>query len=244
MIDDLNEIEARVLGALVEKDLATPDQYPLSLNALVLACNQKSNREPVMAIGEGEVVEALDALTARHLVREKNPAGSRVSKYAHRLSGGLSVGHDLDRNQLGALCVLILRGPQTPGEIRARAGRLGDLREPGAVERTLETLASAERGPFVVRLPRAPGRKEARYAHTLCGEPSQAVSAASGSSAASGEAPLDLEHGEERLEALERRVDELERALDALRERLAAGTPGAPGEHTRAPEAPDAGSRS
>ncbi len=222
MIDDLNEIEARVLGALIEKELATPDQYPLSLNALVLACNQRSNRAPVMELGEDQVLEALDGLTGRHLVREKNPAGSRVSKFAHRLSGGLSVGHDLDRNQLGALCVLMLRGPQTPGEIRARAGRLGNLREPGAVERTLESLASAERGPFVARLPRAPGRKEARYAHTLCGAPTEAPAGAEPAPLAGG--------GTERLEALEQRVDELERALDALQARLAApetphGTP-------------------
>lgn len=209
-MNDLNAHEVRVLGSLVEKELTTPDQYPLSLNAILLACNQKSNREPVMAFSESEVMETLDALTARHLVREKNLSGTRVSKFVHRLSGGLGLTFDFDRNELGTLCVLMLRGPQTPGEIRARTARLCTFSSLDEVEKTLERLAENERGPYVMRLARQPGRKESRYAHLMSGEPSLPAYAPEPNAqpSLSGTADPGVH---ERIAALESRVDALER---------------------------------
>jgi uncharacterized protein YceH (UPF0502 family) len=213
MTMELTDVEVRVLGVLIEKELTTPDSYPLSLNAVTSACNQKSNREPLMHLSESEVVETLDALMRKYLVREKNLSGSRVTKYAHRLSGGLGLSFDFDRNQLGTLCVLMLRGPQTVGEIRARTGRLCEFRELGEVERALEQLIGHERGPYVLRLPRQTGRKDSRYAHLLAGEPvvdavlSRAPEPARGAR-------------DDRLEALEQRVDALELELAVLRGRL------------------------
>ncbi len=162
---DLNPVEVRVLGALVEKELTTPDNYPLSLNALVSACNQKSNRDPVMALSESEAVEALDALMRRYLVRETGGAGSRVAKYAHQLSGSLFDERQLGRRDLALLNVLMLRGPQTVGELRTRTVRMADFDSLEAVESQLRELADRSDGPFVRELPPRAGQRERRYAH-------------------------------------------------------------------------------
>lgn len=206
----LTPTEARVLGSLIEKERTTPDYYPLSLNAIQTACNQKSNREPIMDLAETEVMEAIDALMGKHLVREKNPSGSRVNKYAHRLSDSLGLTFGLEKNQLGTLCMLMLRGPQTPGEIRARTARLCEFSSLDDVERTLAELIGHERGPYVTRLPRSPGRKEARFAHLLCGE----VDTAELSAADPASADQMMVDG--------RRIAELAQDIEALRARVEA----------------------
>jgi uncharacterized protein len=161
----LNEIEARVLGALVEKDITTPDYYPLSLNALVNACNQKNNRDPVMNLEEGAVRDALNGLHEHGLAGPGSGADSRVTKYEHRLQETFN----FSRGETAALCVLLLRGPQTPGELRGRTERMHRFEDLDAVQSSLQKLMQRE-PPLVVVLPRQPGTKEARYAHLLSGE--------------------------------------------------------------------------
>ena len=159
--------ELRVLGSLIEKSVTTPDYYPLTLSALVSACNQKSSREPVLNLSETEVMVAVESLTAKNLASEKTPHGSRVTKYAHRLSNTLGLTYEFSRNELGTLCVLMLRGAQTVGEIRSRTARLCEFDSLQHVEETLNILAEREDGPFVRRLEKQVGRKEWRYTHLL-----------------------------------------------------------------------------
>ena len=159
--------EVRVLGALVEKAVTTPDYYPLSLNALVNACNQSSNRDPVVSYGEPTVLHAVESLRARKLVFVFEGATSRVSKYGQRLADALG----LSPAEIAALCVLMLRGPQTVGEIRGRSGRLHEFSGLDEVESTLQSLAARPAGPLVQRLPRQTGYKESRHAHLLAGPP-------------------------------------------------------------------------
>jgi hypothetical protein len=162
----LNEVETRVVGSLAEKQVTTPDYYPLTMNALVHACNQISNRDPVVQYDERQVAEAVDSLRLKNLVYIFYGAESRVPKYKHMLREVLS----LSPPELAALCVLMLRGPQTVGEVRGRAGRLHDFADLREAEAALEGLAQRDE-PLVVKLPRQAGRKEARYAHLLSGPP-------------------------------------------------------------------------
>ncbi len=161
----LDPIEARVAAALVEKAMTTPDSYPLSLNALVAACTQKSAREPVMDLSEREVKDAADRLMRRGLIGTTAGSGHRVAKYRHVLDRAL----DLSRRELAALAVLMLRGPQTSGEIRTRTGRMVEFASVEDAEEALWLLADRDE-PLLVRLPRAPGQSADRYAHTLSGE--------------------------------------------------------------------------
>jgi uncharacterized protein YceH (UPF0502 family) len=167
----LNPVEARVLGALIEKEITTPEYYPLSLNALVNACNQKSNREPVMELVESDVRTALFDLDQLALVR--TIADGRVSKFEHRVRDGLN----LRRDEVAIVCLLLLRGPQTSAELRARSERLHSFEDNAAALATLERLAQREE-PIVVLLPRQPGSREARWMHLLCGPPDPALMAA------------------------------------------------------------------
>ncbi|MGB8508559.1 MAG: YceH family protein, partial [Pyrinomonadaceae bacterium] len=162
----LNETEVRVVGALVEKQVTTPEYYPLTLNALVHACNQTSNRDPVVSFDEKTVAHALETLREKNLVYIFYGSDSRVPKYKHILTEI----YRLTAQELAAMCVLMLRGPQTVGEVRGRTNRLYNFEGLADVEATLEALANREDGPLVARLPRQPGRKEARYAHLLAGE--------------------------------------------------------------------------
>lgn len=162
----LDPVEGRVLGALIEKEATTPEYYPLSLNALVTACNQKSNRYPVVEYDEGTVRDAIERLRAKRLAMVIIGSG-RVTKYSQTISEKLNLG----RRELAALCVLLLRGPQTLGEVKDRAERIFSFADLEEAERTLEKLAEAPSGALVVKLPRQPGQKEARYAHLLAGEP-------------------------------------------------------------------------
>ena len=163
----LDDIEARVLGCLIEKELTTPDYYPLTLNSLTAACNQKSNRDPVMSVKETDVVRALDRLRTKHLSGERYGAGMRVAKYEHRIQDKWL----LEAEDVAVLGVLLLRGPQTQGEIRGRSGRMFPFTDIEEVERTLSGLKDREEGPFVLKLPRQPGQKESRFAHLLSGSP-------------------------------------------------------------------------
>src|SRR4030095_11154722 len=162
----LTEVDVRVLGSLIEKEITTPDNYPLSLNALMNACNQLSNREPVMQIDEPAVKAGVDRLRRYALVRSIQRADSRVMKYMHLAGDALN----LDRPALAVMCLLMLRGPQTIGEIRTRTSRLFDFQSLEQVEATLNDLIARAPSPFVVRLPRHPGHKEVRFCHLLSGE--------------------------------------------------------------------------
>src|SRR5438876_5719559 len=161
----LTEIEVRVLGSLIEKDITTPDYYPLSLNALVNACNQKNNREPVMALNEDSVRQALSTLQEKRMAGPAGGADSRVTKYEHRLQEVFN----FDRRETVVLCVLLLRGPQTPGELRGRTERMYHFEGLDDVQSTLQRLMDREL-PLVRVLPRQPGTKESRYVHLFSGE--------------------------------------------------------------------------
>ena len=204
--------ETRVIGCLIEKEITTPEQYPLSLNALTNACNQKSNRDPVLDLGETEVQQVVDALIKKFQVSEHGGFGSRVAKFQHRFCNTNYGTLKFSAQELGILCELFLRGPQTPGELRSRAGRLcrfGDVTE---VEAVLQQLAQREDGPFVARLPREPGKRESRYAHLFCGEV-----VGSETTAASAE-PSPAAH--DRLGQLEQRLAALESEVASLKEQL------------------------
>ena len=164
-VNTLSEIEARVLGALIEKELTTPEYYPLSLNALVNACNQKSNRDPVMNLDETAVSHALRALNKEGLAGPADSMDNRVTKYDHKLQEAFN----FDRREIAILCVLLLRGHQTPGELRGRAERMHNFEDLNQVQSTLQRLAQRE-PPLVKVLRRQPGTKEARYAHLLSGD--------------------------------------------------------------------------
>ena len=161
----LNEVECRVLGSLIEKEITTPEHYPLSLNALLNACDQKSNRDPVMNLDEAAVRQALHSLDGQSLVRSVSASDSRVTKYEHRLQEAFN----FYRHEIAVLCVLLLRGPQTPGEIRTRAERMHPFDDLSAVQSSLQHLMKRE-PPLVKILPRQPGTKESRYAHLLSGD--------------------------------------------------------------------------
>ncbi len=195
----LNDIEVRVLGALVEKDTTTPDYYPLSLNALVNACNQRNNRDPVMNLEEGAVRDALNRLHEHGLTGPAGGADSRVTKYEHRLQETFN----FSRGETAVLCVLLLRGPQTPGELRGRTERMHRFEDLDAVQSSLQKLMQRE-PPLAAVLPRQPGTKESRYAHLLSGE------------VEAGELPLPRTASSPSSSADEDRVSRLEGAVTAL----------------------------
>lgn len=207
--------EARVIGCLIEKQITTPEQYPLSLNALTHACNQKSNREPVLELDETEVQDTVDTLIKKHLVVDKSGFGSRVVKYQHRFCNSEFGSLRLSEQELGIICVLLLRGAQTPGELRSRTNRLCHFNDVQEVESTLQQLTQRDDGPFVARLPRQAGKRESRYTHLFCGEVQEAerVETVSRSATAS---PVDSG----RLEQLETEVRTLRSELEQLKDKV------------------------
>jgi len=224
----LSEVETRVLGALVEKQLTTPEYYPLSLNALVNACNQKSNRNPLMSLDDSDVSQALRRLDKEGLAGPADSMDNRVTKYEHRLQEAFN----FDRREIAIICELLLRGPQTPGELRSRAERMHPFEDLAQVQSTLQRLAQRE-PPLVTMLARQPGTKEARYAHLMSGEVTREASVRGGESAAEadvsrGGAGLDVAHSTvekvERLEgtvaALRDEIDELQRQFAAFRKQF------------------------
>ena len=196
----LDDSEVRVLGALIEKEITTPDYYPLSLNALMAACNQSSNRNPVVHFEEADIARATDMLRERKLIHLVDRGESRVTKYRHVLYEAMGLG----RPAIAVLCVLMLRGPQTLGEIRTRTNRLYDFSIPEQVETTLDALMSRE-PPIVARLPRNPGQKEVRYAHLLSGEVRPT------------EPEAEAERELDRIGKLEKDVEDLKRQFEQFR---------------------------
>jgi hypothetical protein len=208
----LNEIEVRILGCLIEKELTTPEYYPLTLNALTNACNQKSNRDPAMALEDADVVRGLDSLKFKQLVVVSSDGG-RVPKYRHILAERLR----LVPEELALICELLVRGPQTVGELRTRAERMHTFPDLAAVEEVLEELMRREH-PLVTRLARLPGRKEARYAHLFAGQPEVTAEESTPSPEA---ARLRVMAGDERLAKLEEEVATLKSEMAGLRQMVA-----------------------
>jgi uncharacterized protein YceH (UPF0502 family) len=209
----LTEIETRVLGSLIEKDITTPDYYPLSLNALVSACNQKNNRDPVMTLDENAVRDALSTLQEKRMAGPASGADSRVTKFEHRLQEVFN----FDRREIAIICVLLLRGPQTPGELRGRTDRMYHFDALEDVVSTLDRLAQRE-PPLVAVLPRQPGTKESRYMHLLSGEAPEATDVTRAPSPASPGAASTAE----RLATLEEEVSRLRTELSEVQLQLAA----------------------
>ncbi|MCC7461737.1 MAG: DUF480 domain-containing protein [Gammaproteobacteria bacterium] len=227
MHPELDLQEVRVIGSLIEKQITTPDQYPLSLNALTSACNQKSNRDPVLALEEASVQQIIDRLSRKHLLFEKAGFGSRVPKYQQCFCNTEFARLKFTPQETAIVCELLLRGPQTPGELRSHAARMAPIADVAEVEAALASLADRAGGALVVRLPREPGRRESRYAHLFGDAASRAAlaSAAAGGDAPGHErcvAPPVDNPTAQRLAALEADVRELRAALDALRDRLGA----------------------
>ncbi len=217
---ELGPLEARVIGCLIEKQITTPDQYPLSLNALVNACNQKSNRDPVLDLDEGAVQRTVDGLAKRHFVVERSGFGSRVPKYQHRFCNTEFGALKFDPQELAVVCELLLRGPQTPGELRGRASRMAPIGEVSEVEAALGRLTDREDGPFVVRLVREPGRRDSRYAHLFSGRVAEEDASMAMTSVSAPEVVFPASQNEERLSRLEEQVRVLRAELTDLKSRL------------------------
>ncbi len=207
--------EARVIACLIEKEITTPDQYPLSLNALTNACNQKSNREPVLALDEATVQQTLDELSKKRLVLDKSGFGSRVVKYQHRFCNSEFGKLKFSPQELGVICVLLLRGPQTPGELRTRTNRLCKFSDVHEVESTLAQLMERDDGPYVVRLPQEAGKRESRFSHLFSGEVQIADSSPH---MVARVQPCGPEN--DRFDQLEQRVSELRQELERLEARI------------------------
>src|SRR6516164_2317490 len=212
----LSEIEVRVLGALVEKEINTPEYYPLSFNALLNACNQKSNRDPVLTLNEDDVRQALRSLSGQALARSAG-GDSRVAKYEHRLNEL----YNFHRHEIAVLCVLMLRGPQTPGELRTRSERMYAFEDLEAVHSALNLLMRRE-PPLVKVLPRQPGTKEARFMHLLSGDVVPEGANESATESVEADRGALSTQDRERIEQLETEVSELQRELETLREQFAA----------------------
>jgi uncharacterized protein len=211
----LTEIEVRALGSLIEKDITTPDYYPLSLNALVNACNQKNNREPVMTLDEDSVSDALATLQEKRLAGPASGADSRVTKYEHRLQEVFN----FDRREIAILCVLLLRGPQTPGELRGRTERMYRFQALDDVISTLDRL-SQRQPPLAAVLPRQPGTKESRYMHLFSGDAPAAESAPARMQPSSRQNPDRLAHLENEVLELRREVAEIQQQLADFRKQF------------------------
>ena len=209
----LSEIEVRVLGALVEKQVTTPEYYPLTLNALTLACNQKNNRHPVTSYSENEVAQALETLREKNLTYVFHGSTSRVPKYKHVMP---EVMH-LNPPETAVMCVLMLRGPQTIGELRGHGGRLHTFTSLEEVDSTVNALTTHDPDPMVVRLPRQPGQKEARFAHLLSGTPAEEIA----SEAPAARPVLPRQSDRDRIEQLEETVTALKDEIQTLKQQFA-----------------------
>jgi len=214
---ELTPSEARVIGCLLEKQNTTPDQYPLSLNALLNACNQKSNRDPVLDLDERAVQQVVEGLVRKHMVIERAGYGSRVPKYQHVFCNTEFGSLRFTPLQTAILCELLVRGPQTPGELRTRASRMSEVDEVSQVDAALQDLMTRPDGPFVARLAREPGRRDSRYAHLFCGPVADATFEPESAQ------PVVTGGSDDRLARLEKRVDELMSEVADLRKRLGDG---------------------
>lgn len=211
---ELNSIEARVIGCLIEKEVTTPDYYPLTLNSLTTACNQKSNREPVMALSDSDVQQAVDALISRRLVSDESGFNSRANKFQHRFCNTEFGDLKLTKQEKGIVCCLLLRGAQTPGELRTRTNRLADFSDVKEVEAVLDSMASREEGALVVKLPREAGKRESRYMHLFSGEVDvEALAVAAPVSSPSNDRIAQLE---QEVESLKSEMAELRAIVEQL----------------------------
>lgn len=217
---ELTPNEARVLGCLLEKEVTTPEQYPLSINSLINACNQKSNRDPVLHLDQQTVQQTVDQLLKKHLVSDRSGYGGRVTKYKQTFCNsefGLLQLTDVER---AIICELLVRGPQSAGELRTRCNRMASIADVSEVETALRALGEHDRGPFVARLPRAAGARDARYVHLLSGDIDGATQPAdpaeSDAPRTTGESGLAgrVEQLEAQVESLQRELAELRRELD------------------------------
>ena len=215
MLPDFTANEARVIGCLMEKSVVTPDQYPLTLNALGNACNQKSGRNPVMSLDQGVVQRTARDLGAKHFVLAKENFKSGVEKYKQRFCNTKFGDYQFDPPQFAIVCLLLLRGPQTPGELRARSGRLHTFADNAAVVEALSGLIEREGHPLVVKLPRTPGRKDAEYMHLFSGPVDMEAHAVQAQAARTGGASERVSMAE-----LAQRVSQLEAEVVALKEKL------------------------
>lgn len=209
----ITQAEIRVIGCLIEKEITTPEHYPLTLNALTNACNQKSNRDPVTSMTDSNVLDALNALIKERLVTDETRGNSRVAKYQHRFCNTEFGSLKLSSQEIAILCVLFLRGPQTPGELRTRTQRLCEFENVAQVEAVLNKLAADELSPKVVKLSKEPGKREARYGHLFCGELSDNVT-----DSGIQEASTQNTEKNERIEQLEIEVSQLRAELDELKQ--------------------------
>ncbi|MFT4925025.1 MAG: hypothetical protein ACI8WB_001115 [Phenylobacterium sp.] len=214
---NLTLYQTRVLGALIEKEITTPDQYPLSLNSLTSACNQKSNRDPVLSLTDATVQDTVDELKTMRFIREESGYGSRVVKLKHRFCNTEFSDFKFTAQQLAIICVLFLRGPQSPGELRTRTNRLCDFANVNEVESALSTLSSQEDGPFVVKLPREAGKRDARYAHLFSGP----IEASTEVDLPVAAAPLREQQQDSNTGAQEQRITDLEQQVKWLKDELA-----------------------
>ncbi len=212
---DLSDNESRVIGCLMEKSITTPDQYPLTLNALTNACNQKSSRAPVMTLNQGTVQHTVRELERKHLLRVEENFKRGIEKYTQRICNSSFSELQFDKAEFAIVCLLLLRGPQTPGELRANSGRLHQFSDNDAVVVALEGLIEYASGALVVKLPRTAGRKDSEYMHLFSGEVDLAAYAQNAAAAqGSGDSPRSS------MAQLEQRVSELEAEVDELRKRL------------------------
>ncbi len=215
MRHELTANEARVIGCLMEKSVTTPDQYPLTLNALTSACNQKSSRNPIMALEQGTVQHTVRELEKKKLITLEENFRRGVEKYAHRFYTTQYEGYQFDTAQRAVIGLLLLRGPQTPGELRTRSARLHTFGDNSEVVATLQSLMANENEPLVVQLPRTPGRKDAEYTHLFCGDVDlESYAAEAATSATTKPKSSQLSELIERVSALETEVTELKRRLN------------------------------
>lgn len=221
-METLSLNETRVIGALIEKENTTPDYYPMTLNSLTAACNQKSNREPVLSLTEDEVQDTVDALIKKRLVIRDESRGSRVAKIRHRFCNTEFSKWTFTPQQLGILTLMFLRGPQTSGELRTRTGRLCQFSDVQEVETVLDSLIQHELNPFVTRLPREAGKSACRYAHLFSGEIESATAGAGSDIPVTIPQTTTSEQSDDRISALEAEVAQLKNQLTTLTDRLAA----------------------
>lgn len=213
----LSPIEARIIGCLIEKEVTTPDHYPLTLNSLTTACNQKSNREPVLSLSESDVLDAVDGLISRRMVSDESSFNSRVNKYQHRFCNTEFGDLQFTEQERAIICCMLLRGAQTPGELRTRTGRLANFSDVKEVEATLEKLAAREAGALVVKLPREAGKRESRYQHLWSGEVDvEAFATASVSAAAPSASNEKFEELESEVASLRAEVAQLKALVESL----------------------------
>ena len=231
----LSALEARIIGCLIEKQITTPDQYPLSINALTNACNQKSNRDPVLNLAEADVQQLVDGLVRKHVMIERSGFGSRVAKYQHCFCNTEFSGLKFSLQELAIVCELLVRGPQTPGELRTRAARMTPFADASEVQNALDALANRPEGALVVQLPREPGRRDSRYLQLFAGPPTAELLAPA-PAPASASASVSPSYGavaeyapaaagsdlDARLTQLELAVSELRTQVEQLRDAAAA----------------------